>query len=64
MFASLGYSGSNPITDSYLRFVSSGVNTQVQIDTDGITSTQGFSLLVNLNNVSANSLVIGSNVLV
>ncbi|MDZ8225477.1 calcium-binding protein [Nostoc sp. ChiVER01] len=64
LFASLGYSGSNPITDSYLRFVSNGVNTQVQIDTDGITSTQGFSLLVNLNNVSANSLVIGSNVLV
>uniref|UniRef100_UPI0035C9641A choice-of-anchor Q domain-containing protein n=1 Tax=uncultured Nostoc sp. TaxID=340711 RepID=UPI0035C9641A len=64
LFDSLGYGGSNPITDSYLRFVSSGVNTQVQIDRDGITSTQGFSLLVNLNNVSANSLVIGSNVLV
>lgn len=63
LFKSLNYSGSNPIDDNYLRFVSSGVNTQVQIDPDGLASTQGFSSLVTLNKVSASSLVLGSNVL-
>ncbi|MBW4615118.1 MAG: hypothetical protein KME21_17960 [Desmonostoc vinosum HA7617-LM4] len=60
---SLG-SDNNPIADGYLRFVSSGINTQVQIDQDGVQTTQGFSLLVTLNNVSVDSLVVGSNILV
>ncbi|MEH2084588.1 MAG: choice-of-anchor Q domain-containing protein [Nostoc sp.] len=64
LFDSLGYAGSNPIADEYLRFVASGVNTQVEIDPDGLTSTQGFSLLTTLNNVSVDSLVIGNNVLI
>lgn len=61
---SLGYSGSNPISDGYLQFVSSGANTQVQIDPDGTLTTQGFNLLVTLNNVSSSSLMLGNDVLV
>ncbi|WP_292858285.1 calcium-binding protein [Nostoc sp. LPT] len=64
LFRQLSYSDNNPIADGYLKFVSSGANTQVEIDADGLTSTQGFNLLVTLNNVSASSLVLGSNVLV
>ncbi|OYD97919.1 hypothetical protein CDG76_03585 [Nostoc sp. 'Peltigera membranacea cyanobiont' 210A] len=64
LLASLGYSSSNPITDGYLRFTSSGVNTQIKIDADGFRPTQEFSLLVTLNNVSAESLIIDNNVLI
>ena len=61
---SLGYSGTNPISDGYLQFVSSGANTQVEIDPDSTLTNQGFSLLATLNNVSPSSLVLGNNVLV
>lgn len=64
LFRQLSYSGNNPIADSYFKFVSSGANTQVEIDADGLTSTQGFNLLATLNNVSTASFVFGSNVLV
>ncbi|MBE9225656.1 DUF4347 domain-containing protein [Phormidium sp. LEGE 05292] len=63
LFDSLDYAGSNPVTDGFLRFAQSGANTLVQIDRDGIDGGAGFSTLVTLNNVNANNLVVGTNVL-
>lgn len=59
---SLGYSGSNPVSDGYLRFNQSGANTQVRIDADG--GANSFTILTTLNNVLRSDLVIGVNVLV
>jgi Ca2+-binding RTX toxin-like protein len=64
LFDNLGYSGIDPIKDDYMRLVQKGVNTQVQIDPDGLTGSLAFSTLVTLNNFSAEDLIIGSNVLV
>ncbi|MFB2898704.1 DUF4347 domain-containing protein [Aerosakkonemataceae cyanobacterium BLCC-F50] len=63
LFDSLDYAGSNPITDGFLRFIQSGANTLVQIDWDGTAGGAAFSTLVTLNNVIANNLVVGTNVL-
>lgn len=63
LFDSLDYTDSNPITDGFLRFTQSGANTIVQINQDGIDGGAGFSTLVILNNVNANNLVVGTNVI-
>lgn len=64
LFDSLGYSGSNPVANGYLRFARSGSATLVQVDQNGLTGGANFSTLVTLNNVNPASLVVGSNVLV
>ncbi|NJL21157.1 MAG: calcium-binding protein [Leptolyngbyaceae cyanobacterium SM1_3_5] len=58
------YLGSTPVTNAFLRFSQSGSNALVQIDQNGATGGANFSTLVTLNNVTANSLAIGTNVLV
>jgi Ca2+-binding RTX toxin-like protein len=60
LFQSLGYSGSNPIADGYLKFTQMGANTQVQIDQDGLMGGSNFNTLVTLNNVNTGSLAIGA----
>jgi Ca2+-binding RTX toxin-like protein len=55
LLASLNYTGTNPITDGYIRGINSGSNTLVQVDTDGIGVSYSFSTLVTLNNFSASN---------
>jgi large repetitive protein len=62
LFDSLGYAGTNPITDGFLRFVQSGANTNVQIDSNG--GANSFITLATLNNVLPTNLVVGTNVLI
>lgn len=65
LFTSLGYSGIDPISDGYLRFVEFGnfyTSTSVQIDSDG--GANNFNTLVTLNNFTATNLVVGTNVIV
>jgi Ca2+-binding RTX toxin-like protein len=62
LFDSLGYAGTNPITDGFLRFVQSGADTNVQIDADG--GANSFINLATLNNALATNLVVGTNVLI
>ncbi|MEH2313882.1 MAG: DUF4347 domain-containing protein [Nostoc sp.] len=51
-----GYTGSNPISDGYLKFVQSGTATKVNNYFDGTLAT--------LNNFTATNLVVGTNVIV
>ena len=61
----VGYAGTNPIADGFVRFLGVGTNTQVQIDTNGIVGGANFVNLVTLNNiVSGVGLNLGTNVLV
>ncbi|QFS43699.1 DUF4347 domain-containing protein [Nostoc sphaeroides] len=62
LFESLDYSGSNPISDDYLRFVQLGTDTQVQVNSGD--STVDFNTLVTLNTFTATKLVLGTNVIV
>jgi hypothetical protein len=54
LFDSLGYNGTNPVTDGYLRAVQSGSSVNIQIDSDG--GANSFVTLVTLQNVSVSSL--------
>ncbi|MGI0485865.1 beta strand repeat-containing protein [Pantanalinema rosaneae CENA516] len=61
LFRSLNYTGTQPISDGYLRLVRVGGNTQVQIDAkDGA----GFITLVTLNGITPDWLVIGQTLLI
>ncbi|MBW4429181.1 MAG: tandem-95 repeat protein [Nostoc desertorum CM1-VF14] len=55
LLKSLGYSGSNPIADSYVKFGSSGNNAILQIDPDGNGSQRPTSL-VTLQNLTVAQL--------
>nr|WP_244329378.1 Calx-beta domain-containing protein [Tolypothrix sp. PCC 7910] len=44
LLSSIKYSGSNPITDGYIKFAASGKNTIVQIDPDGFGSQLSLNL--------------------
>ncbi|MFN6579144.1 MAG: putative Ig domain-containing protein, partial [Aulosira sp. ZfuVER01] len=46
---SIGYSGSNPIMDGYIKFAASGKNTIVQIDPDGLGGQLSTSLVTLQN---------------
>jgi Ca2+-binding RTX toxin-like protein len=64
LLGGLGYSGSNPLADGYLKFTQVGANTQVQIDQDGLIGGSNFNTLATLNNVNTGSLAIDTNVVV
>jgi Ca2+-binding RTX toxin-like protein len=61
LFTAVGYTGSNPVADSYLSFVSDGVGgTKVIFDPDG-AGPAGSSLITTLDHVSPASLTMGSD---
>jgi len=64
LFNSLGYGGTNPIADRYLRFRQAGANTVVQLDANGATGGETFFNLVSLLNINVLTLALGTNVLV
>jgi predicted extracellular nuclease/uncharacterized protein YjiK/Ca2+-binding RTX toxin-like protein len=64
LLSSLGYLGSAPVLDGFLRFSQSGGNTLVQIDQNGNTGGANFSTLATLSGVSSSSMAIGTNILV
>lgn len=51
LFQSIGYAGSNPVGDGYLRFHATGTGTQVDIDADGHGAKATFVPIVHLDNV-------------
>ena len=57
LFVGSGYSGSNPISDSYVKLVQLGASdTKVQIDLDGPSGFTAFKTLVTLKNVLPTAL--------
>ena len=56
LFASIGYSGSNPVADGYLKLVSTAAGTSVQIDADGTAGAGLARPLVLLKDVPLNTL--------
>src|SRR5205085_6200338 len=56
VLASVGYNGTGPIHDGYLRFVPSGNDTVFQIDLDGIGTGAQFETLATLLGVSPSNL--------
>ncbi len=64
LFTALGYGGSNPIADSYLRFLAAGSATQIQIDANGVSGGANFITLTTLNATTPSSLTLGANVIV
>lgn len=63
VFAEIGYQGIDPIADGYLQFVQTGSDARVQIDPDG-AGFHAFRTMAILQNVTIESLVVGSNVIV
>ncbi|MBE9174179.1 cadherin-like domain-containing protein, partial [Synechocystis salina LEGE 06155] len=64
LFTGLGYDGTNPIADGYLRFNRLGFSTQVQIDVDGLNNDSDYITMVTLTGLFPNSLSVGTNVMV
>jgi Ca2+-binding RTX toxin-like protein len=64
VFAEIGYEGSDPIADGYLQFVQTGSDARVQIDPDGADGFYAFRTMAILQNVTIESLVVGSNVII
>lgn len=64
VFAEIGYAGADPIADGYLQFVQDGSNARVQIDPDGVDGFYPFRTMAILQNVTIESLAVGSNVIV
>jgi RHS repeat-associated protein len=54
LFSNFNYMGTNPIADRYLQTVQAGANTLVQIDSDGVGRTAGFTTIFTLSNFNAN----------
>ncbi|HLO47125.1 MAG TPA: hypothetical protein VK211_01665, partial [Kamptonema sp.] len=52
----VGYTGSNPINDKFVRLVQVGADAEVQIDSDGANGPNSFTALVTLKNVTAGNL--------
>jgi predicted extracellular nuclease len=52
LFNELGYTGSNPIADGFLRLVAVGNTTQIQIDADGANGSNAFGLLAIVQNTN------------
>jgi hypothetical protein len=64
LFTSLGYAGSDPVTDGYLQFLQLGADTLVQVDVDGQAGAAGFETLTTIANVATTDLMLGTNVLI
>jgi beta-glucanase (GH16 family) len=61
MFASVGYTGSNPLQDGHLKFASDGNGgTAVWFDTNGLPVSIGSWEVVDLDHVAPSSLGIGN----
>ncbi|WP_181280690.1 VCBS domain-containing protein [Aphanothece hegewaldii] len=58
----IGYSGSNPVADGYLRLFQSGNSTLLQIDADG--GANSFVRMATLYNTTATNFIIGTNVII
>jgi uncharacterized protein len=56
LFASLGYTGTDPLADGFVRFVAAAGGTSVQIDADGAAGGAVFRPLLTLAGVDATSL--------
>ena len=63
LFTILGYQGTNPIADGYLRFSRLGFSTQVQIDADGLSNGSNYTTLTTLIGVLPSSLSLGTNII-
>ena len=64
LFASIGYSGSNPVADGYLKLVSTAAGTSVQIDADGTAGAGLARPLVLLKDVPLNTLSVSRDFIV
>ena len=56
LLSSLGYAGSNPVADGWVRFVAVGGGTSLQIDADGPANGAVFRPLLTLSNVAPSGL--------
>ena len=52
----LGYTGTDPVADGWVRFVAVGTGTSVQVDADGPGGAAVFRPLLTLNNVAPSTL--------
>jgi Ca2+-binding RTX toxin-like protein len=64
LLAGLGYSGSDPVADGWVRFVASSAGTSVQIDADGPGTAAIFRPLLTLQGISPASLDASRDLLV
>nr|MCM0589612.1 type I secretion C-terminal target domain-containing protein [Gloeotrichia echinulata DEX184] len=58
LLTSIGYNGTNPIADGYVRFVqgSTANSTVLQIDRDGISGSAVFRNFITLDNITSTQL--------
>jgi predicted extracellular nuclease len=56
LLASLGYTGSDPVADGYLRLVAGSTGVSVQIDADGLAGATAFRPLVLLKGTSLSAM--------
>ena len=56
LLSSLGYTGTNPVADRWVRFVAVGSGTSLQIDPDGPANGAVFRPLLTLSNVAPSGL--------
>ncbi|WP_398310506.1 ExeM/NucH family extracellular endonuclease [Zoogloea sp.] len=64
LLASLGYTGTQPLADGYLKLVSTPAGTSVQIDADGKAGSAVARPLVLLKGVAASSVDAGRDIIV
>ncbi len=56
LFDSLGYGGSNPLADGYVKWVQGSNGTNIQIDPDGAAGSGIYRPFITLENVAANNV--------
>ena len=60
--AKLGYTGSNPLADGWMKIDANGANAQIWIDPDGAGSAYSHWLVSTLDNVAAASLQLSNGI--